>query len=83
MPVSPQPFTCNHVQSSIVGAMAIADLVKSTLGPKGMDKILQSTGGNRTIEVTNDGATILKSVVIDNPAAKVLIGDASMARTGG
>lgn len=59
--------------SSIVGAMAIADLVKSTLGPKGMDKILQSTGGNRTIEVTNDGATILKSVVIDNPAAKVLI----------
>jgi len=59
--------------SSIVGAMAIADLVKSTLGPKGMDKILQSTDRGHAVSVTNDGATILKSVVIDNPAAKVLI----------
>src|SRR5690606_31878024 len=57
--------------SNIVGAIAITDLVKSTLGPKGMDKILKSQDGS--ITVTNDGATILKSLVIDNPAAKILV----------
>ncbi|KAL8126389.1 T-complex protein 1 subunit beta [Apium graveolens] len=59
--------------SSFVGAMAIADLIKTTLGPKGMDKILQSTGRGHSVTVTNDGATILKSLHIDNPAAKVLV----------
>jgi len=59
--------------ASIVGALAVADLVKSSLGPKGMDKILQSTSRGGHVSVTNDGATILKSVLIDNPAAKVLI----------
>ncbi|KAK6115099.1 hypothetical protein DH2020_007368 [Rehmannia glutinosa] len=57
--------------------MAIADLVKTTLGPKGMvrehDKILQSTGRGHSVTVTNDGATILKSLHIDNAAAKVLL----------
>lgn len=38
------------------------------------DKILQSTGRGREVNVTNDGATILKSLHIDNPAAKVLVG---------
>ncbi|KAI4366275.1 hypothetical protein MLD38_022170 [Melastoma candidum] len=51
----------------------LADLVKTTLGPKGMDKILQKTGRGRQLTVTNDGATILKSLHIDNPAAKVLV----------
>jgi T-complex protein 1 subunit beta len=60
--------------AAFIGAMAIADLVKTTLGPKGMDKILQSTGRGRSVTVTNDGATILKSLHIDNPAAKVLVG---------
>ncbi|KAI8013308.1 T-complex protein 1 subunit beta [Camellia lanceoleosa] len=59
--------------ASFVSAMTIADLVKTTLGPKGMDKILQSTGGGHNVTVTNDGATILKSLHIDNPAAKVLV----------
>eukprot|EP00924_Labyrinthula_sp_SR-Ha-C_P013746 maker-scaffold_5-snap-gene-12.51-mRNA-1 protein AED:0.15 eAED:0.15 QI:146/1/1/1/0.83/0.71/7/973/252 len=60
--------------SSFVGAIAISDLVKTTLGPKGMDKILQSMSDQTgTLNVTNDGATILKSVHIDNPAAKVLV----------
>lgn len=64
----------NARMSSFVGAIAIADLVKSTLGPKGMDKILQSISDERgTVQVTNDGATILKSIHVDNPAAKVLI----------
>merc|ERR1712010_217887 len=57
---------------SFVGAIAICDLVKSTLGPMGMDKILLSTSG-KDMKVTNDGATILKSVCVDNPAANVLI----------
>ncbi|EGR31846.1 tcp-1 cpn60 chaperonin family protein, putative [Ichthyophthirius multifiliis] len=62
--------------SSFVGAIAVADLVKTTLGPKGMDKILRPTGPgpqSQNITVTNDGATILKSMYIDNPAAKILI----------
>jgi len=62
---------------SFVGAIAIGDLVKSTLGPKGMDKILQPMPGEgarigKTM-VTNDGATILKSVWVDNPSAKILV----------
>ncbi|XP_042325765.1 T-complex protein 1 subunit beta isoform X2 [Sceloporus undulatus] len=59
--------------SSFVGAIAIGDLVKSTLGPKGMDKILLSTGREGTVTVTNDGATILKAIGVDNPAAKILV----------
>lgn len=55
-----------------MGAIAVGDLVKSTLGPKGMDKILQS-GSTGEILVTNDGATILKSIALDNAAAKVLV----------
>lgn len=59
--------------SAFIGAIAISDLVKTTLGPKGMDKILQSTSRTGDIQVTNDGATILKSIHLDNPTAKVLV----------
>lgn len=61
--------------SSFVGAIAIADLVKTTLGPKGMDKILQNVGDPKDIKITitNDGATILRAVPVENPAAKVLV----------
>ncbi|KAF7643523.1 hypothetical protein LDENG_00237980, partial [Lucifuga dentata] len=59
--------------SSFVGAIAIGDLVKSTLGPKGMDKILLGGGKGGSVTVTNDGATILKAIGVDNPAAKVLV----------
>ncbi|KAK4089333.1 hypothetical protein Purlil1_6322 [Purpureocillium lilacinum] len=58
--------------AAFVGAIAVGDLVKSTLGPKGMDKILQSASTGE-IMVTNDGATILKSIALDNAAAKVLV----------
>ncbi|KAF8640167.1 hypothetical protein AX14_010005 [Amanita brunnescens Koide BX004] len=58
--------------SSFVGALALGDLVKSTLGPKGMNKILQS-GSSGDINVTNDGATILKAIQFDNAAAKILV----------
>lgn len=60
--------------SSIIGAIAIGELVKSTLGPKGMDKILVAMGRNEgQVEITNDGATILRSLGVDNPAAKILV----------
>lgn len=70
----------NARMSSFVGAIAVGDLVKSTLGPKGMDKILQSASG-REMQVTNDGATILKSIALDNAAAKVLV--STEAASGG
>ena len=68
--------------SSFIGAIAIGDLVKSTLGPKGMDKILISVGRggmDSKVELTNDGATILKNIEVDNPAAKILV-DVSMVQ---
>ncbi|KAL8449000.1 hypothetical protein Emed_003352 [Eimeria media] len=59
-----------------VGAIAVGDLVKSTLGPKGLDKVLQpmqlEAARRERAVVTNDGATILKSVWLENPAAKIL-----------
>lgn len=57
-----------------MGAIAVGDLVKNTLGPKGMDKILISAHDQGDIKVTNDGATILKSIHLDNPAAQILVG---------
>ncbi|KAF4394731.1 hypothetical protein F8388_004786 [Cannabis sativa] len=66
----PGCYIVANAYASFIGAMAIADLVKTTLGPKGMDKILQSTGRGHEVTVTNDGATILKSLHIDNAAAK-------------
>ena len=52
----------NARMSSFVGAIAIADLVKTTLGPKGMDKILVS--GDGEVCVSNDGATILERMEV-------------------
>ena len=42
-------------QSNFVGCIAICDLIKTTLGPKGMDKILQSSSNLSDVQVTNDG----------------------------
>ncbi|KAL7068586.1 putative T-complex protein 1 beta subunit [Cryptosporidium serpentis] len=64
-----------HMQS-IIGAIALGDLLKTTFGPKGMDKILQPIKEGPIDSnpiITNDGATILKSISIDNPAAKILV----------
>jgi len=62
---------------SLLAAIATAELVKSTLGPRGMDKLLKSKGKETEITVTNDGATVLKSILIENPVAKILV-DISM-----
>ncbi len=56
---------------NIQAARAVAEAVRSTLGPKGMDKMLVDSMGSVTI--TNDGVTILKEMDIDNPTAEMII----------
>lgn len=58
-------------QSNINAAKAVADAIRTSLGPRGMDKMIQSSGGDVTI--TNDGATILKQMQVLHPAAKMLV----------
>ena len=57
--------------SNIAAALAVANAVRSTLGPKGMDKMLIDGVGD--IVITNDGATILKEMDIEHPAAKMMV----------
>src|SRR3989344_3729420 len=58
-------------RNNILAAKVVADIVKTTLGPKGMDKMLVDSSGN--IIVTNDGVTILEEMEIDHPAAKMIV----------
>ena len=55
--------------NNIAAAKAVADAVRSTLGPKGMDKMLVDSIGD--VVITNDGATILKEMDIDTPRPRV------------
>ncbi|KAB0349466.1 hypothetical protein FD754_014323 [Muntiacus muntjak] len=55
---------------NVMAAASIANIVKSSLGPVGLDKMLMDDIGDATI--TNDGATILKLLEVEHPAAKVL-----------
>lgn len=57
--------------ASIMAALAIAESVRSSLGPKGMDKMLVDGFGDVTI--SNDGATILDEMDVQHPAAKMLV----------
>ncbi len=57
--------------NNIQAAKAIADAVRSTLGPRGMDKMLVDSLGD--VVITNDGVTILKEIDVDHPAAKMLV----------
>ena len=57
--------------NNIMAACAISDAVKSTLGPKGMDKMLVDSMGD--VVVTNDGATILKEIDVEHPVAKMMV----------
>lgn len=59
------------ISNNIMAARAVANAVRSTLGPKGMDKLLVDSIGDVTI--TNDGVTILKEMDVQHPAAKMLI----------
>lgn len=58
-------------RNNILAARIVADVVKTTLGPKGMDKMLVDSIGN--ITVTNDGVTILEEMEIEHPAAKMMV----------
>ncbi|RZC59222.1 hypothetical protein C5167_006523 [Papaver somniferum] len=58
-------------KSNIAAGKAIARILRTSLGPKGMDKIMQSPDGDITI--TNDGATILQMMDVDNQIAKLMV----------
>ncbi|KAG8907415.1 T-complex protein 1 subunit delta [Tulasnella sp. 403] len=57
--------------SNMTAAKAIGDVVRTSLGPKGMDKMIQTSQGE--VIITNDGATILKHLAVLHPAAKMLV----------
>jgi T-complex protein 1 subunit delta len=57
--------------SNIIAAKAVADVVRTSLGPRGMDKMIQGSKGE--VLITNDGATILKQMEVIHPTAKMLV----------
>ncbi|MFZ8790753.1 MAG: thermosome subunit beta [Thermosphaera aggregans] len=59
------------LRTNIMAARAVAEMIKTTFGPKGMDKMLVDALGDVTI--TNDGATIMDKAEIQHPAAKMLV----------
>lgn len=59
------------LKNHILAATTIANIMKTSLGPKGMDKMLISQDGDVT--VTNDGATILDKMVLEDQIAKLLV----------
>jgi len=61
----------NAQKNNIAAAKAVTEAVRTTLGPKGMDKMLVDSLGDVTI--TNDGATILDTIDVEHPAAKMII----------
>ncbi|MHA2306678.1 MAG: thermosome subunit beta [Candidatus Hodarchaeales archaeon] len=58
-------------RNNIAAAIAVADAVRSALGPRGMDKLLVDSLGD--VVITNDGATILDEIDVQHPAAKMLV----------
>ncbi len=58
-------------KNNIAAAKLVAELVRTSLGPRGMDKMLVDSLGDVTI--TNDGATILKEIDVQHPAAKMMV----------
>jgi len=58
-------------RNNIMAAKVIAEAVRTTLGPRGMDKML--VGGLGDITITNDGAAILKEIDVEHPAAKMIV----------
>jgi thermosome len=72
LPEGSQRTTGKNAQhANISAAIQVASTVRTTLGPKGMDKMLVDTMGDVT--VTNDGVTILREIEIDHPIAKMMV----------
>merc|ERR1719156_11030 len=65
--------------ANVTAVVAVANIVKTSLGPQGLDKMLVDDIGEVTI--TNDGATILKQLEVEHPAAKVLVELANLQDT--
>ena len=61
----------NAQENNIAAAKVIAEAIRSALGPKGLDKMLVDSFGD--VVITNDGATILKEMEIQHPAAKFVV----------
>ena len=61
----------NAQRTNIMAAKLVAETVRTTLGPKGMDKMIVDSLGDVT--VTNDGATIVQELQIEHPAAKMVV----------
>lgn len=64
-------------RSNILAARAVSDAIRTSLGPKGMDKMIKTKAGD--IIISNDGATILKHMAVLHPAARMLV-DVSAAQ---
>ncbi|PWN52378.1 T-complex protein 1 [Violaceomyces palustris] len=58
-------------RSNLQAAKAVSDAIRTSLGPKGMDKMIQTSTGE--VVITNDGATILKHMAVMHPAARMLV----------
>jgi len=58
-------------KNNIAAAKAVGEIIKSSLGPRGMDKMLVDSLGD--VVITNDGATILKEMEVEHPAAKMMV----------
>lgn len=56
---------------NIIAARAVADVARTSLGPRGMDKMIQGSKGE--VLITNDGATIFKQMEVIHPTAKMLV----------
>merc|ERR1719230_943050 len=58
-------------RTNILAARAVADTIRTSLGPKGMDKMIQDAKGE--VIITNDGATILQQMQLSHPCAKMMV----------
>jgi len=59
------------LRNNVRAALALADAVRSTIGPLGLDKMLISDDGD--VQVTNDGVTVLEAAKVEHPTARMLI----------
>ncbi|MEM4638146.1 MAG: thermosome subunit beta [Candidatus Woesearchaeota archaeon] len=72
LPENTQRTTGKNAQrNNILAAKLVADIVRTTLGPKGMDKMIVDSLGD--VIITNDGVTILREMAIEHPAGKMLV----------
>src|SRR3989304_8872578 len=72
LPEGPQRTQGRNAQrNNIMAAKLVAETVRTTLGPKGMDKMIVDSLGD--ITVTNDGVTILEEMQIEHPSAKMIV----------